>query len=80
MFLWAISLVSLALVAVLSFMLLMPEFSGTPDVVVQEVFEAPDVKVNFGVLDSLQVRNLEPFLPSAMQGGANQGKPNPFQP
>lgn len=67
------------ILAVISFMLVLPEFKNLSDVVVHQVYSAPDVKVNFTVIDSPQVKNLEPFTTSAILE-APGGRPNPFSP
>ena len=77
-FFWAISALSLLAVVALSAAVLLPELNSAPDIVVQEVFEAPDVKINFEVIDSPQVVNLEPFLPALLEPGAEAGRENPF--
>lgn len=79
-FFWGVSLFSLALVVLISFVLLVPEFTNISDVEVQEVFEAPDVNMHFDIIDSPQVQNLESFSVLADPNNVNKGKINPFQP
>lgn len=79
-FFWGISLLSLAGMAALAFLVLLPELQDAPDVVVQEVFSAPDVDINFDLIDSAQVKNLEPFSPAPVDSAAPAGRDNPFEP
>ena len=46
-FFWAISVLFFLAVGILSFLVLLPELDESGDIVVQEVFEAPDVNINF---------------------------------
>lgn len=79
-FFWGISLVLVLAMGAISFALIIPEFNDSPDIAVQEVFSAPDVKINFDVVDSLQVKNLELFSDSQIGGTITAGRQNPFLP
>ena len=75
MFFWGIySLLALGII-VISALAVFPEFYNKPVIAVHEVFSAPDVNVNFGVIDSTQVKNLQPFMPGAVQNSATGQSP-----
>lgn len=78
MFFLGISLMLILALAIISLGVVFPEFRTPSKVVVQEVFNAPDVKINFNVLDSAEVKNLEPFSSSEIEAMINPGRPNPF--
>jgi hypothetical protein len=80
MFLWGIFTLLLLAVVIISFVIVLPEFKSAPDIVVQEVYSAPDVKVNFTLIDSEQVKSLESFSTSSIEGVATAGRANPFSP
>lgn len=80
MFFFGVCTVFVAALALLSLVFLVPELSGRQAVLVQEVFQAPDVKIPFDLLDSAQVRSLEPFLADLQEGQSANKNNNPFEP
>ncbi len=78
MFLWGISIVLLLVLAIISFFVVLPALHNPSTVTVQEVFSAPDVKINFDMLDSGQVQHLELFPDNSSDGPGVAGRANPF--
>ena len=78
LFFWGIAAFSGLVVVALSLVVLFPELKDTPDIVVQEVYDAPDVKINFDVIDSPQVKSLEPFAAPSSEDESGTRKDNPF--
>jgi len=59
---WVFALLFLGILSGLSIVLLLPEIQNQLTIIPAEgVFTMPDIKVNFGVVDSDKVKNLEPF-------------------
>ncbi len=67
----------LALIGISAFMLL-PEIKNQLTIIPEtEAFKMPDVKINFSIVDSDKVKNLEPFANIDLQD-IEVGSTNPF--
>lgn len=68
MFLRGITALLFLLLFIISLIVFPPDFKNQFDNnLPKEVFSAPDAAINFGILDSNQVKNLEPFGPVQTQ-------------
>ncbi len=60
------------------FLFFFPKFNNISPMVVRDFIKKPDIEITFTVIDSEQVKNLEPFLSELTE--VPQGKSEPFIP